>query len=171
MSVHGILSFDVGIKHLAYCVLDRENHHILAWNVCQIPTDLGQQIQFLNECEFWNTPFDTVIIEKQPARNTKMRIVENMLSVYFLMKGIASVTTFSSKHKLGSIGKTTKGTKNYTVRKKYGIAMTNVFVQDTPHVEFFNKHKKKDDLSDCLLQALAFVKYDVDQLHTSIVRV
>ena len=108
MTTYGILSFDVGIKNLAYCLLDPNAHGILSWNVCQIPTDLEKQIDFLNECEFWNIPFDTVVIEKQPARNTKMRIIENTLSIYFIMKGIKHVSSFSSKHKLGPIRKTTK---------------------------------------------------------------
>jgi hypothetical protein len=169
-----ILSFDVGIKNLAYCVLDSTTFHILAWNVCQIPTDIHQQLEYLDTCDFWNVSFDTVIIEKQPARNVKMRLVENTLSVYFFMKGVKFVSSYNSKHKLGSLGKHIKGVKNYNVRKKYGIAMTNSFIQDThthtQYAEFFNKHKKKDDLSDCLLQALTYAKYNVDQLHTSIVQ-
>ena len=167
---HRVLSFDVGIKNLAYCIVDSETTEIVAWDVCEIPTDVKKQIEFLNQCSLWNISFDTVIIEKQPSRNMKMRTIENMLQVYFVMKGIENVSTYSSKHKLGSIGKTTKGQKNYNVRKKFGVAMTRVFVETTPHASFFGKHKKKDDLADCLLQALSYIKYDVDQLHTSIIQ-
>ena len=33
-------------------------------------------------------------------------------------RSISLVETFSAKHKLGDMGKTVKGTKNYTLRKK-----------------------------------------------------
>ena len=49
-----ILSFDVGIKNLAYCILNSETREILLWNVCEIPTNsIKKQIEFLNECTFW----------------------------------------------------------------------------------------------------------------------
>lgn len=165
-----ILSFDVGIKNLAYCVLESETREILMWNVCEIPTiSIHKQIGFLDQCTFWEVPLDTVIIEKQPSRNMKMRTIENTLCVYFIMKGIGHVSTYSSKHKLGALGKSVKGVKNYNVRKKYGISMARAYVLNTTHHNFFEKHKKKDDLSDCLLQALAYTNYDMNQLQTSII--
>jgi len=166
-----ILSFDVGIKNLAFCMINKETNEIISWNVCEIPVNMEKQIAFLDTCEFWNFPFDTVIIEKQPAKNTKMRLIEITLNVYFLMKKIKKVATYSSKHKLGSIGKTTRGKHNYNVRKKYGVAMTNVYLRDGSLFKgFFDMHKKKDDLSDCLLQALSYNKYNVDTLQTTIIQ-
>ena len=34
-----ILSFDVGIKNLAYCLLDTENKSILDWGIINISVD------------------------------------------------------------------------------------------------------------------------------------
>lgn len=165
-----ILSFDVGIKNLAYCILNSETREILLWNVCEIPTNsIKKQIEFLNECTFWDFQIDVVIIEKQPGRNMKMRTIENILCVYFIMKGVSQVSTYSSKHKLGILGKSVKGVKNYNVRKKYGIAMARSYVMNSNHISFFEKHKKKDDLSDCLLQALSYTNYDLNQLQSSII--
>jgi hypothetical protein len=165
-----ILSFDVGIKNLAYCVIDSETFEIVSWNVCEIPTDLEKQLAFLDECEFWKVPFQTVIIEKQPARNVKMRIVENTLNVYFQLKKVDKVSTYSSKHKLGALGKSTRGKTNYTLRKKYGVVMCKAFLKGSSYEPFFDKHKKKDDLADCLLQALAYAEFDMAPLQTSIVQ-
>lgn len=164
-----ILSFDVGIKNLAYCILKKDTNEIVAWSVVDIPIVLSNQLQFFDNCDFWKYPFDCVIIEKQPAQNIKMRMLENTLNVYFILKNIPNVSTFSSKHKLGSIGKETKGKHNYLTRKKYGIAMTKVYLETSSFEEFFFKHKKKDDLSDCLLQALAYNKYNVDSLQSGII--
>lgn len=161
----------MGIKNLAYCVIDSETFEIHSWNVCEIPTDVHKQLDFLDECAFWKIPFETVIIEKQPSRNVKMRIVENTLNVYFHMKKVNKVSTYSSKHKLGALGKSTKGKTNYSLRKKYGVAMCKVFLQNSNHESFFDKHKKKDDLADCLLQALAYAEYDMTPLQTSIVQI
>jgi hypothetical protein len=163
-----ILSFDVGIKNLAYCIINEETNNIVAWDVFEIPTILKYQIAIMNTNELWNHTFHKVIIEKQPPTNPKMRIIENMLNIYFIMKEIPDVCTYSAKHKLGELGKTTRGQKNYNVRKKYGVAMTNVYLQDSRFLTFFNSHKKKDDLSDCLLQALAYNSFDMSKLQTTI---
>jgi hypothetical protein len=50
---------------------------------------------------------------------------------------------------------------NYSDRKKLGISkcleiITNDF-RFNEHIEYFNKHKKKDDLSDSFLQGLWFI--------------
>ena len=120
-----ILSFDVGIKNLAFCIL-KENV-IIEWNVSEIKYRTNQSlcdaiVNHLNEfpqlleCE-------TVLIEKQPSRNNKMRIIEALLNAYFVIKGssnnesnITKVLVYSAKYKLGT--NTMKGKTNYNERKK-----------------------------------------------------
>jgi hypothetical protein len=108
-----------------------------------------------------------VLIEKQPSRNNKMRIVEAMLNAYFIIKGttnssssIKKVIVYSAKHKLGS--ETIKGKKGYAQRKKLSVERTQEFLnqqQQTEEIQnVFKNSKKKDDLADSLLQALAFTK-------------
>jgi hypothetical protein len=74
---------------------------------------------------------------------------------------------------LGSVGKTIKGKANYTMRKKTSVVMCKTYISRTADMEewnnLFEKSKKKDDLSDSLLQYLSYVKYDMSSLTTSIV--
>ena len=52
---------------------------------------------------------------------------------------------------------------DYKQRKKLGIQTCSQFVStDNRFIEwqtFFNKHNKKDDLSDCFLQGMWYIKH------------
>ena len=121
---------------------------------------MKQLIGFLDSLNFDSTAIDLVLVEKQPSRNCKMRIIEHILLTFFLVKGFNNVISFNPKLKLGSLGKSVKGKQNYSTRKKYGIIMTNRFLLDYPQSSeiknTFNTNSKKDDLSDSLLQALSY---------------
>lgn len=168
-----ILSFDVGLKNLAFCIL--ENNTIIDWNVSEIKYSTNQ-----NLCEAIVSHLDkfqgihnchTVLIEKQPSRNNKMRIIEALLNAYFVIKGttndeskIKKVMVYSAKYKLGS--STVKGKSNYTERKKLAIVRCRKFLENTiatneKWISQFENSKKKDDLADCLLQALAYAKNSI----------
>jgi hypothetical protein len=117
---------------------------------------------------------ETVLIEKQPSRNTKMRVMENSLTMFFHMTGMRKVINYSAKNKLGAVGKTVKGVKNYSMRKKYSTHMTRSFLKShaVDSRELFESHKKKDDLADCLLQALSYLNSGLlNDLSTCIVQV
>lgn len=166
------LSFDVGQKNLAYCKINLETHAIVEWNVISLPVSLTAIVKHLEQA----FPVDNVsliLVEKQPARNVKMRIIETILMTYFSTKGVKTVLSYSAKHKLGSVGKTIKGKTNYTMRKKTSVVMCKTYISRTADMEewndLFDKSKKKDDLSDSLLQYLSYVKYDMSSLTTSIV--
>ena len=168
-----ILSFDVGIKNLAFCVL-KENK-ILNWNVstlknastnqsmCEIIVEHLDKFPEMLQC-------NTVLIEKQPSKNNKMRIIEALLNTYFVIKGssntdssIKKIVIYSAKYKLGD--NTLKGKVNYSERKKLSVsrckAYLDKYTQDENFIEYFDLSKKKDDLADCLLQALAYSKSNV----------
>lgn len=165
------VSIDVGTKNLAYCIM--ENGNIIDWNVGQIPccpTNITKVVDYLKLT--FPDDLDAAVIEKQPARNVKMRMMETVLTTFFVMKNIPKVVNYSSKHKLGKIGKTAKGKTNYSLRKKMSVAMCGEYVRDyeTDHWKaVFTSSKKKDDLADCLLQALSFDGYDINCLSGSII--
>ena len=46
----------------------------------------------------------------------------------------------------------------YDERKKHSIVITRNLIKNTKWVEHFEKHKKKDDLADCFLQAKWYIK-------------
>ena len=85
--------------------------------------------------------------------------MENSLSMFFHMSGFTNVLNYSAKHKLGAIGKTVKGVKNYSMRKKYSTHMARSFLKthDVDSQELFEGHKNKDDLADCLLQGVSYM--------------
>ena len=62
-----ILSFDIGIKNLAYCLIDSEDKTILDWNVldCSGTNEALRVIQELDALEYLREA-DIVLIEKQP---------------------------------------------------------------------------------------------------------
>ena len=170
-----ILSFDVGTKNLAFCILDEQT--ITHWNVidvkCKSSDDICSRIvDTLDEYPDLLLA-DLVLIEKQPSKNNKMRIVEALLNAYFVIKGvnnpsslISKVLVYSSKHKLGSTN--LRGSLNYRERKKLGMTRCQEFLtrssQPDQFISLYSSSKKKDDLADCLLQALSYTKDDT--LHT-----
>lgn len=170
-----LLSFDVGTKNLAYCKLNKEDHAIREWNVCAVPyggTNIPKMVQFLKDT-FDPTDLTTVLVEKQPARNPKMRVIENVLLTYFATVGVPTVVSYSAKHKLGNTGKTMRGKTNYTMRKKMSVLMIKTYLKkvDSSYFEYFSKSKKQDDLADCLLQYLSSIKYDTDSLTTGVIEI
>jgi hypothetical protein len=163
-----VLSFDVGMKNLAYCIID--NNDIKYWDVIQIPIGYNESmcINLVKELDKYEhmLDIDQVVIEKQPAKNNKMRIMEHLLTSYFVIKGVNSqespikkVKVYSAKFKLGS--STFKGKQNYSARKKLAVTRCAEYLKETTQTDEINtkfeKSKKKDDLADSLLQALSFI--------------
>jgi hypothetical protein len=143
-----------------------DRQQIQEWNVVQVCTQtLSKTIACLQAifCDasksFSIRDIERVLIEKQPSRNTKMRIMENTLHMFFLLHHVPSVVGVNAKNKLGNIGKSIKGTHNYNLRKKYSVMMCRKYLDDylqqSSWSEHFSIHKKKDDLADCLLQYLS----------------
>jgi len=114
----------------------------------------------------------TIIIENQigPLAN-KMKTIQGMISQYFIMKNNdINIEFISASNKLKDF-MPKKGDKNgsekmdYKQRKKLGVQTCLEFVSlDARFKEwetFFNKHAKKDDLSDCFLQGMWYIKHKV----------
>ena len=179
-----ILSFDVGIVNLAYCIFDSDLLKIIKWEIISLEnikyncklhvnliTELDKRKQLTNH-------IDVVLIEKQPSFNPKMRIIAGCLQTYFYIRGvvdrtpsISSVEFFSPKNKLkcysgpgldisSKNGKIVKG--KYAQTKKMGVAIAKVKLEEYSESEWlkvFENSKKKDDLSDCYLQALTYLSF------------
>ena len=116
---------------------------------------------------------DTIIIENQigPIAN-KMKTIQGMLAQYFIMKNNnISIDFISASNKLKdfmslALDKDKVNDKmDYKQRKKLGIQICSNFV-DTDQkfnewATFFSKHQKKDDLSDCFLQGMWYIKHKI----------
>lgn len=117
-------------------------------------------VRHLNERP-WVLGARTVLIEKQPDRNRGMKAVENLLHAYFLTKDPERpVVIWDARHKVPDVAGA--GKARYAQRKKVSIERARKFIEATgganrDWVEFFDKHKKKDDLADTVLQALSYI--------------
>jgi hypothetical protein len=105
---------------------------------------------------------DYVIIENQISPiATRMKTIQGMIVQYFVMTGLQvdHIEFISAANKLKDCAPSEKS--KYSDRKKLGIAkcletITNDY-RFSEHVDYFNKHKKKDDLADSFLQGIYFI--------------
>ena len=170
-----VLSFDVGIINLAYCIFDSETCKLVSWEVITLPDSSNYSMLYINlikeldKRQLLNV--QTVLIEKQPSFNPKMRIVAGCLQTYFFIRGVVdlpggtlkAVEFFSPKHKLKCYtgpDLTVTGGSKYTQTKKKGVLIArsklNEFDESMEFKKLFETSKKKDDLSDCYLQAITY---------------
>jgi len=127
---------------------------------------IGRNIQHkFNEIFYDINSIDNVIIENQigPLAN-KMKTIQGMISQYFIMTNNNIIIDFiSASNKLKDYLPRKK--IDYNQRKKLGVeTCLSIINNDSQYDEwrgFVNKHKKKDDLSDCFLQGLWFIKNKV----------
>ena len=106
---------------------------------------------------------DYVIIENQisPIAN-RMKTIQGMIVQYFIMSTIKvdHIEFISAANKLKDC-LVTEDKTSYTNRKKLGIAKCLEIISNDPKfnekVNYFNTHKKKDDLSDSFLQGMWFI--------------
>lgn len=157
-----ILSIDCGIKNLAMCLIDPSTKKIHQWDVSGVPPKHADGIfpclvRHLKE-KPWTLEARTVVIEKQPDRNRGMKGVENLLHTYFLVHE-KDVVIWDARHKIPDFAG--PGKVMYAKRKKASIERARAFIAATgPNqdwVSFFDRHAKKDDLADTVMQALSFI--------------
>ena len=161
-----LLSIDVGQKNLGVCLLEN-NGNISRWCVHELNKDT-LSTSIINVLDLYKDEVNQCIIEKQPSKNIKMRVIEGMIHMYFTLKQI-SVISYSAKHKLKDISMNLKGKSNYRERKKQAIKITFNLLKDSNLWEsYFKNHKKKDDLADCYLQGLSYLNIQIPNIDIEI---
>tara|TARA_Y100000389_G_scaffold89478_2_gene85945 strand:- start:201 stop:779 length:579 start_codon:yes stop_codon:yes gene_type:complete len=171
-----LLSIDVGIRNLAYIILEidvEENTNtIIEWNNIELCNSsenaskvdnviIGININKKFSSILDKYTFGKIIIENQIGKNAiKMKSIQNMLVMYFIMKDYdhTQMVNYNAVNKLKYYLEKKKTT--YAERKKLSKLIvkelcTNIY---TEWLEYFNKSKKKDDLSDCFLQVLDYIR-------------
>lgn len=167
------LSIDVGIKNLAYCMYDDT---IVDWKVIELcdktvnanklnMVDLSKRL--FEALETLPPRYDLILIENQIGQNAiRMKALQGMITLYFVSKGNTAIQYWNATHKLKMFvqEKTT-----YAQRKKMGVVVTRQILEEKykNQLDYFGKHKKKDDLSDCFLQLLDYMKKE-NKLESSI---
>lgn len=166
-----ILSFDIGIKNLAYCYSNNEN--ILKWGVFDISGSSVNEtcekcLQLLHD-NFQDDTIDKVLIENQPVqKNPVMKTIQIVVFTYFSYRKVINTETIEQISFI-SANRKNKYTQKFDIsidckskyqqNKKRSIACTDIIVKNTEWYNFFIKHKKKDDLADSYLQTLSYLDY------------
>ena len=109
--------------------------------------------------EFDITSIDMILIENQisPIAN-RMKTIQGMVAQYFIDKGNYNIEFVSAINKLKLFIENKK--TSYSERKKLSTQYTRDILTKynmENDLNFFNKHNKKDDLADCLLQGLYYL--------------
>ena len=143
---------------------------VSADTLCTLTDFLDSHMDIFSKCEY-------IVVEKQmqfgKIRNTKAVRVSHHVQSYFLIKfgRFANVCSFPAYHKTQVLGaekvqvKTKKGSTRYKAvdkptRKKWAVAVAEDILlarQEWNVIDKIACMKKRDDVSDCLLQSIAFV--------------
>lgn len=169
-----ILSFDMGIKNLAYAILHKQEDgfEIQLWRVEDVidgytkakkPTIAVCVEGMVNHLQTIDVSGVThVLIEQQPVgfhqrSNTMMKCLSHVVQAFFIDKGIEHVAFVSPKRKLKMEGcPDTKGMKTkdrYNLHKRFAIDKTLELLPDGKWKDWFLFLKKQDDAADAFLQA------------------
>lgn len=159
-----IVSIDVGIKNLAICQIDETTKLVHNWDVSGVPPEhddgLYPCLRRHLDAKPWLLNATTVLIEKQPGQNKKMKTVENFLHAYFVIKvPTAETIIYDARHKVPDVVGT--GKARYRQRKATAVTRCREFLESSElnahWMDTFKASKKKDDLADTVLQALSFI--------------
>jgi hypothetical protein len=123
--------------------------------------EIGINLKIEMDILFKDIEIDTVIIENQisPIAN-RMKTLQGMIAQYFIMINVNDIHFISASNKLKEFSTNKQST--YSERKKRGIEVCEELLINneklSEHVTLFENSKKKDDLADCFLQGLWFLK-------------
>ena len=182
MMKHKIISFDVGVKNMSYCLVECVDSRKIKILSMQTISLKGKNIQdytnslilHLRKLELGY--IDTVLIEQQLNRNTQMKVLSHVLQTYFVCERnipFEDICFFNPKNKFEPFGspidydhivKDIKRSLNINEKmsrtdiKKLSVAITRYIlnVDDPQWSQFIEQNSKKDDLSDAYLQAYTY---------------
>lgn len=165
------LSFDIGIKNLAYCYANEDE--IKDWGVFDIKgvniNDTTEKCMTVLNESFKEIEYDIVLIENQPVqKNPTMKTIQIIVYSYFLYEKVimkkdikiyfvsaSKKNTYANKYDINI-----ENASKYIQNKKRAIECTKIILRNNiEKLDFFLKHKKKDDLADSYLQLLSYINH------------
>lgn len=121
--------------------------------------DYGIKIKELFSKKFKNKKLNKILIENQIGPIAlRMKTLQGMIIQHFIENDINDIVCVNSSNKLKEFLGKKKTT--YSERKKFSIKYTKEILEES-HLnwcDLFNKSSKKDDLADCFLQCLWYLK-------------
>ena len=146
---------EVNIKYLEN--INKTNCNAASFHMVELGINLKKKF---NDCLDY-TKIHKLAIENQIGPIAlRMKCLQGMIMQHFIENGITDISEVSSSNKLKEYlnGKKTK----YNERKKISIQVTRDLITKNKEINIwldeFNKSKKKDDLADCYLQGLWYIK-------------
>lgn len=196
------ISFDIGIKNLALCILERTDDevYILDWRIISLAEkkkdikgieDIAERIYMELDNIVGSLKdkgidkIDYVLIENQPSNlNGMMKTIQYIIYCYFSLlkywdKAVDNVVLVNAGLKTKTHeykpaiqvkmddaekpkgGKNAKGFRRdkYKMNKQTSIEICRNYIKDDVDLcEIFDNNKKKDDLCDACLQAVAYIR-------------
>jgi len=174
------LSFDCGLKHLAYCLIEDVNDldkefSIRLWETFSLH---GSTVKDYTQSLFqelalrpWMVHVDHVVIEAQVSSNNQMKVISHILQMYFLCKRNKQIPTIhfinpKSKFKVTNVPEPSNVT-GHAKNKKVAVEMAKKLMsknKDRMSLEYFMSFRKQDDLADSFLQGLYFLRTARDKV-------
>lgn len=185
------LSFDIGIKNLAMCVLKRVNDNvsIIDWNIICLSEKKASLKGANNISKILYSELDNIIgklknininyidktiIENQPSNlNGVMKTIQYLIFSYFdLLRHwdniVGEVILINPIHKLQnhdyvfnrkeSVDRKVSKNDKYRMNKEDSIEICRHYIKNDKNlIEYFNCHKKKDDLADTCIQTISYI--------------
>ena len=199
------ISFDIGIKNLALCILKKTESEIkiLDWRILSLADkkkdikgidDISERIYMEldniigNLKELGINEIDYVLIENQPSNlNGIMKTIQYIIYCYFsllkywdkiidnvvLVNASLKTKTHDYKPDIQVKMDETQKTKNvkgfrrdkYKMNKQTSIEICKNYIKDDAYLcDIFDNNKKKDDLSDACLQAVAYIRQSASDI-------
>lgn len=182
-----ILSFDIGIINMAYCVMDSLTRAIIHWEVFSLcnSSDIENCKDLVRKLDQRGHIFEDVsitLLERQPKVNPKMKAMASTLRTYLVIRQLVDnnknfkIIDYSPKYKLmcwtGPVPRIDVKSDYYR-RKKLSIYQCEKLIENQePSVReiYSNAQSKKDDLADCYLQCLSYIMFDDQKKNDTIIK-
>lgn len=169
-----MLSIDVGSKNMVFCKVEYVHmepfFYIKSWDFVNchghsnIQLTVEKCVSTMREDTGIMDAVDEIVIETQPTRNIKMKVLSHCLQTFFLLHD-KKVSFADPKAKL-KMCEPCVSKRTYAQNKKASVnACTLIMMKyaqyhpDDDFVKLYMTSKKKDDLADALLQALVRMNY------------
>lgn len=171
-----VLSFDCGLKNLAYCLVEDVNTSEKEFAV-RLWETLSLKGETLRDCVVslhhelnsrkWMLHADHIAIEAQVSSNSQMKMISHVLQMYFLCNRNSSDTPSihfispKSKFKCTNVPEPPGLVAGHGKNKKIAIEMAKKMLladKDKNGLAYLLSHKKQDDLADSYLQGNYFLR-------------